>query len=522
MAGRQQELAELHRFLDLAYEGKGSAILISGEAGCGKTRLAKEFLKAITNEAIVLSGWCLSNAAIPYFPFIEAFDSHSSSTEAQLGGYEAQHLKLKSWLTGQEKGNENESFSRQAWKDQTFASVTRELLVLSTQKPVVFFIDDVHWADSASLSLLQYLARAIAYERILMLATFRSEELSGQYDVQSQSLAEILRVMRRENLYKEIKLTGLGKSEVYSIAESMLSGNVSPKLVERLTLETSGNPLFVIESLKMLAEQRGLIQENDLWAAVDEQFGVPDKVKDVILRRLNTLNLEARDVLDAGSVVGDKFDAQLIGAVLDQSPVKVLSILNSISKTRSLVCCEQDWYRFDHPKTREVLYEEISLPLKKEYHLRVAEKLEALKSSNVEVTFGDLAYHYVHSGNKQKTIKYSLEAGKNALLRFSNTEAINLFNYVLDAIGDSNASTEMAVALEGLGDAYDANMQLEEAIKTYRNLASFGGPAKVRALRKAMDCAFFQNSHDILRSLLKEAEECEVNGPFRKCQNSYE
>ena len=245
-------------------------------------------------------------------------------------------------------------------------------------------------------------------------------------------------------------------------------------------------------------------------------------MKDVILRRLNMLNLEARDVLDAGSVVGDKFDAQLIGAVLDQSPVKVLSILNSISKTRSLVCCEQDWYRFDHPKTREVLYEEISLPLKKEYHLRVAEKLEALKSGNVAVTFGDLAYHYVNSGNKQKAIKYSLEAGKNALARFSNTEAIKHFNYVLDTLGDSNDSIERAVALEGLGDAYDANMHLEEAIKTYRNLASFGGPTKVRALRKAMDCAFFQNSHDVLRALLKEVEECEVTDHLETCQNPYE
>jgi tetratricopeptide (TPR) repeat protein len=518
LAGRQQELAELCRSFDLACQGKGSTILISGEAGCGKTRLAKEFLKAMTSEAIVLSGWCLSKTAIPYFPFIEAFDSNSSIRKEQVEVNEVQNLKLKRWLTRKSEGNESESFNRQAWKDQAFASVTRELLLLSTQNPVVFFIDDVHWADSASLSLLQYLARSITYERILLLATYRSEELSGQYDVQSQSLAEILRVMRRENLYQEIKLTGLGKSEVCSIAECMLSGNVSPKLVDRLTLETSGNPLFVIESLKMLAEQRGLIKENDLWTAVDDQFGVPDKVKDVILRRLNMLNLEARDVLDAGSVVGDKFDAQLISAVLDQSPVKVLSILNSINKTRSLVCCEQDWYRFDHPKTREVLYEEISLPLKKEYHLRVAEKLEALKSGSSAVTFGDLAFHYVHSGNKQKAIKYSLEAGKNALVRFSNAEAIRHFNYVLGTLGDSNVCIETTAALEGLGDAYDANMQLEEAIKTYRNLAALGGPTKVRALRKAMDCAFFQNSHELMRVLLKEVETCEVTDHLERAR----
>jgi hypothetical protein len=201
-----------------------------------------------------LSGWCLSNAAIPYFPFIEAFDSHSSSTEAQLGGYEAQHLKLKSWLTGQEKSNENESFSRQAWKDQTFASVTRELLVLSTQKPVVFFIDDVHWADSASLSLLQYLARAIAYERILMLATFRSEELSGQYDVQSQSLAEILR--EREEEFIKKKTDRSGKSGF--IYCSSISGNVSPKLIEQLTLRHLATLLLM--NSKDTCRARGLIR----------------------------------------------------------------------------------------------------------------------------------------------------------------------------------------------------------------------------------------------------------------------
>ena len=510
MAGRRQELRELRRFLDLACEGKGSTILISGEAGSGKTRLAKEFLKATNNEAIVLSGWCLSNAAIPYFPFIEAFDSHSSSNQAQIGDNEIQRLKLKRWLTGQPESNENESSSRQNWKDQTFASVTREILLLSTQKPVVIFIDDVHWADSASLSLLQYLARAIVCERIMLLATFRSEEVSAQLEASNQPLAEILRIMRREDLYDEIKLAGLCQIEVGDIAESMLSGHVSSGLVERLTLETSGNPLFVIESLKMLAEQRGLTQENDMWVTVGEQFGVPDKVKDVILRRLNMLNLEARDVLDAGSVVGDKFDAQLIGAVLDQSPVKVLSILNSISKNKSLVCCEQDWYRFDHPKTREVLYEELSLPLKKEYHLRVAEKLEVLMLAKAPVMFGDLAYHYVNSKNKQKAIKYSLEAGKTALAGFSNTEAIKHFNYVLNALEDSNYSIERVTALEGLGDAYYANMQFEEAIRTYRKLAASDVLVKVRALRKAMDCAFFQNSHDVLRVLLEEVEELEI------------
>ncbi len=514
MAGRQQELAQLNQFLVQARKGKGSTVLISGEAGCGKTRLANEFLKVAKSEATVLSGWCLSNSAIPYFPFIEAFDSHSASNETQVEANEDQNLKLKSWLTMQSSGGEEAGLSRQTWRDQAFASVTRELLLLSTQKPVVVFIDDIHWADSASLALLQYLAKAIVCERILLLATFRSEEIEAHLDSQSQALSEILRILRRENLYQEIKIAGLSLVEVGQIAKSMLTGNVSRKLIERLTAETLGNPLFVIESIRMLAEQRGLIQENNCWTVVDDDFGVPDKVMDVILRRLGALNLEARQVLDAGAVIGDKFDAELIGAVLEQSTVKVLGILNSISKSKSLVCCEQDWFRFDHPKTREALYQEISLPLRREYHLRVAVALEAKRPNQV----ADLAYHFVNSGNNQKAVKYSLDAGKNALARFGNIEAIQHFNYVLKTLEDSRNTAERAVALEGLGDAYYANMSFSEAIKTFKTLAVMDGSTKVRALRKAMECAFFQNASAELKALLKEVEKCEISDRLEKAR----
>jgi tetratricopeptide (TPR) repeat protein len=383
--------------------------------------------------------------------------------------------------------------------------------LLSAQKPVIVIIDDIHWADSASLSLLQYLARIISDERVMLLATFRQEELDSRSDGKNQPLADTLRIMRREDLCHEIKLTSLNQKEVESIAKSMLSGNVSINLVEQLCSESSGNPLFVVESLKMLAERGGLIQDDGSWELVGEQIDIPEKIRDVISSRLNLLNLEAREVLDAGSVVGDKFDARLIGAVIEKSPVKVLSILNSINKNKSLVCCDQDWYRFNHPKTREVLYEEISPPLKKEYHLRVAEKLESLRKDNAVVSSGDLAFHFVNSGNKQKAIKYSLEAGKDALSIYSNTEAISHFKYVIDGLENTDVSMDRAMALEGLGDAYYANMQFEEAIRTYKTLAIFGGLIKVRGFRKAMDCAFFQNAHDELLAILKEVENCEVS-----------
>jgi len=171
LAGRQKEIAELQQFLDSALKGKGSTVLLSGEAGSGKTRLLNEFLKnARKKKVTVLSGWCLSDAAIPYFPFIEAFDSYSLTDEDE-GAPSNQRMGLKSWLVETNQSEANQKFAAstpQVWKDQAFAAVTKELLFLSAKKPVILALDDIHWADSASLALLHYLARQVGSERIFI------------------------------------------------------------------------------------------------------------------------------------------------------------------------------------------------------------------------------------------------------------------------------------------------------------------------------------------------------------------
>ena len=194
--GRKQELNELHQFLDSAIDGCGNTVVISGEAGSGKTRLMIEFLENVKkNDAQVLSGWCLSNASVPYFPFIEAFEPYVSIDNGNL----TQQKELKFAFTELNRDSKN-SISPQIWKDQTFAGITQELLSISTKRPIVLFIDDLQWADSASLSLLHYISRSIEAERILIIATYRKEELaSPNNDISKLSpLLETLRLMGRE------------------------------------------------------------------------------------------------------------------------------------------------------------------------------------------------------------------------------------------------------------------------------------------------------------------------------------
>jgi tetratricopeptide (TPR) repeat protein len=506
LVGREKELNQLNRYLDSAISGEGATIFISGEAGSGKTRITREFLVSAKEKGVqVLSGWCLSNAAVPFFPFVEAFESFLAESESDEV-VNSQRSGLQSWLIGSIQMHEK-GISPEALKDQKFAALAKDLLNISIGKPLILFIDDLHWADSASLALLHYLARTIGSERILILATFRTEELNSLAEGIVNPLLNTLRLMGREDLFSEVKLPNLERTDVSRIAENMLGGNVNELLVNRIASESQGNPLFIIESLKLLFENGSLIKEVDEWQLKVDHLAVPLKIKDIILRRLSNLKSNQRRILDVASVIGDKFDPHLLGSVLEVDSLAVLETLNSIALSKSLVSVEGDYYRFDHAKTREVLYEEILLPLRKGYHERVAERIETLYSNLKEPQVADLAHHYTQGGNLLKSIQYSNAAGKLALEKFSYPEAIRYFTYVLGTLQQDSENSEWKnTALEGLGDAYYASMMFKEATNTFETLAKVESDVKLRVLRKAMEASFFQNDLTHLQELIDESE----------------
>jgi KaiC/GvpD/RAD55 family RecA-like ATPase/tetratricopeptide (TPR) repeat protein len=527
LVGRECELEELQRCLDSAVEGMGTTVFVSGEAGSGKTRLTTEFLSMVKKRGVaVLAGWCLGNAAVPYFPFVEAFDAYFSSgseenlspqhpeigadlRQPELAG--AEGLGITAWLTGPQqigKTGKPSNLSPQVWKDQAFAAVAKTLHSISAQEPIILFLEDIHWADSASLALLHYIARAITSERILVLATYRSEELTADAEGHPHPLVEEMRLMRREDLFKEINLPNLDQNSVSKIAENMIGGSVHPELAEKLSRESRGNPLFIVESLRMLSERKSLVQENDKWRFTGDYLGIPEKLKDIILRRLSALKFSQRRVLDAASVIGEKFDVDLLGAVLSQDSLEVLETLNMIAQSTSLVCVEENFYRFDHEKSREAICEEIPSPLRRGYHAKIAERLENT-SHQGKPPFSDIAYHYAQAGNKEEAAKYALAAGQDALARWSNQEAIKHFIYVVQNISETSENAESRrIAQEGLGDAYYANCMYEEAARIFESIAnSETGKLRLRAYRKTMDAVFRKGGeHARLMGLVKRAE----------------
>ncbi|TRO52735.1 hypothetical protein E2P63_03130, partial [Candidatus Bathyarchaeota archaeon] len=503
-------------------KGKGVTVFVSGEAGSGKTRLVNEFLNITKkNEKLIMFGWCLSNSTLPYFPFIEAFSSNIMGTES--GMILSQPFGMKSWLSENypiEKNEKDRMSIPQVWKDQAFIALTRELLYLSSVKPLILVLEDMHWADSASLALLHYISRAIINEKILVLVTFRSEELGRDAEGHLHPLLETVNLMGREGLYSEIQLANLDQEGIRKIAESMLDGKANQKLVEKLMKESQGNPLFIVEFLRMVSEHGNLIRKNDQLQLSVEKLGMPSKVKEVIMRRIETLRPDQRRVLDVASVIGEKFNPDLVAGVLSNNRLEILEVLNGILKSKSLLRVEEDFYVFDHGKFREVLYQEISSPLKRGYHEAVAEQIENASKGSEEIPLSDLAFHYIQAGNKEKSVKYSLAAGQEALARFSNMEAIKHFKYVLTLIEKIDGSaTEKSIALEGLGDGYYANCMFPDALKTFEELAkSEKVVVKLRAYRKAMDAAWFMENPFIMLQLVEKAEEYAASDPLERAR----
>jgi tetratricopeptide (TPR) repeat protein/archaellum biogenesis ATPase FlaH len=512
IVGREKEMQELQSLLNSAIAGKGKTVFISGEAGSGKSRLSREFLNSAKQRGIaVLAGWCLSNAAVPYFPFFEAFNRFFTdipNEEIDAASDLTQCLKGPN-QPGKVRGMQE--ISPQVWKDQTFVAVSNTLFSIASKRPVILFVDDVHWADSASLALIHYLARVAKSEKALIVATFRSEELTIDSDGRTCPLVETLRMMRRENLYEEIKVATLDKKDVSTLASNMLGGKLQPEFIEKLAKEGQGNPLFVVESLRMLHERDGLVLQQGNWRLTQDKLEIPDKIKDIILQRLSGLTLSQRKTLEGAAVIGEWFDVQLLAFMLGLELSETVETLDTIGRTTSLVFCEGEKYKFDHARSRDAVYEEISPMLRKVYHAKAAEMLED-KRKEGNLSLGDLFYHYSKAGNKEKAVKYALAAGQDALARWSNAQAIEHFTYALQNLPEVH-SEERRTAMEGLGDAYAANGMYKDAVKTFDKLAaSETGSLKLRAIRKATDAAYFLwMASDLLLEYCKKAEELGID-----------
>ena len=472
--GRQPELAVLTAALDEALAGRGQMVMLAGEPGIGKTRLAQELASlAAAKGSIVLRGWCRQQrGAPPYWPWLQGIRAYIKSTGAdqlredmETGAAEISEIlpELSSKLGGLEKPP---ALNQDQARFRLFFSIATFLKNISRRKPLVIVLDDLHWADESSLLLLEFLGQEIADSSLIVVGTFRDVEVTA-----SHPLTQTLGSLVREPSFQRIQLEGFTRQEVGEFVESRSGITVVGAAIGSLHQRTGGNPLFIGEVVSAVGHNE--IRESENWVA-----SIPEALRGAISRNINLLSSASQQILRNASVIGLDIDLALLKAVTSEiTDREFFGGLDEVLGRRIIesLSDEHAGYRFGHALVQQAVYEEIPPMQRAQVHAVVAKALEDLHQHNLVGHAAELAYHFSEAEallGTEKIVRYSLMAGESALEAYGYEDAVahyrrGLATRDIPTSGTESAPDEEAAALLfGLARAQGAigvDAQLEGA-----------------------------------------------------------
>ncbi len=462
--GREAERADLRRLLDQTARGQGALVMIGGEPGVGKTRLTEEAaVEARGRGFFTVVGHCYEmEGTPPYIPFIEAIEyiarvvppenlrktlANAAPEVARLAP-ELRRLFPDLPPPAEVPPEEGRRYLFNALRDF--------LERAARTQPIVFVLEDLHWADESSLLLLEHVAQRQAEMPVLLLGTYRDVELAL-----ARPLARTLQELLRQRLAHDMVLPRLPESAVANLLKAHGPGDPPPRLVSLIYGETEGNPFFVEEVIRHLREQGKLFDAEGRWisdVAVGE-LEVPRSVRLTIERRLERVSEGCRRLLTSAAVIGRNFSFQLLEGLGDLESDALLDAVDEAERSgliQEVSAGRQAGYTFAHELIRQTLISGLSLPRRQRLHLRVAQAIERTYGSNLEPQLGALAAHYRlagAAGDPEKAIDYSLRAGEAAFAVFAYEEAAAGWQGALELMEEQRAHAERrARLLERLGD----------------------------------------------------------------------
>jgi predicted ATPase len=446
--GRRDEWAALRTGFEQAAGGRGLLLCVTGEPGLGKTTLVEGFLEDLSanGQSWSLARGCCSErlaGAEAYLPFLEALDS---LLQGEDGASAAQMMRLlaPTWYVHLAPLTTDDAPESRALAQAREASQERRkrelgvfLQELSRRRPVVVFLEDIHWADPSSVDLLAYLGSKCATLRLLLLLTYRpSDLLRNQHPFGPVKLE-----LQGKGICREIALPFLSRDDFDRYLALIFSGHQFPEeFATVLYARTEGNPLFMVDLLQHLRDRGVIVQQDDRWTLVravpDFQRELPESVRGMIHRKVEHLSAADRQLLMAASVQGPEFDSAVVAHVLGQAAAEVEERLDVLERVNVFVrrIREQTFpdrtltvrYGFVHVLYQNALYAALQPTRKAEWSAATADALSRHHGEKTASIAAELIPLFEAARDHQRAADYCLIAARNAARVFAHHEAVEL------------------------------------------------------------------------------------------------
>jgi len=488
MVGREAVIEDLRAARRRAERGEGSITLVGGESGIGKTFLAEEVGRlALRERFFVVRGACTpvttrpaghdlrAGPLHPFRPFLQGVadrcrEGGDAATERILGPRVAllRHYEpALAALPGAADVPELPVLPPEAAKRRLFELLAETLRRFSDENPTLLVLDDVQWADELSLEFLEYFAAGpLRDQRLLVLATYRSEETEGPIE----NLAALPGV-------RAIQLRRLSDRDVSLIAAEMLATAAPPEPIVRfLAARSEGNPFFAAEYLRFAAAEGLVTRTNGTWvmsssalaeAGLLENLDLPISVKELIERRLKTIAVGERTLVEAAAVLGSSWDGEVAAIVAGTTDAGAERSLKRLQIAHVVEPIGDGKYRFTHDRLRETIYGQIDDRHKKALHLSAVRALETRYSEDeISQHLRELAFHHQVAGQPAEALTYLERAAEQALAKFANVQAVALLKVLLEMVDGARIAVDAnrrAGWERRLGDAYHGLGLMAEA-----------------------------------------------------------
>jgi serine/threonine protein kinase/tetratricopeptide (TPR) repeat protein len=465
--GRQREFAEARALWRKASSGQGQALLISGEPGIGKTRLMHEVVTyAEISGGTSLVGECYAESNAPYSAFTQitrqAFNRFSQNGFDIPDSVLDDLLKLTPDLRHQFPDVQpNPRLDPETEQQRLFENVVTFCYTLAKEFPLLLVIDDVHWADSGTLSMLHHLIRRTQKRPVMILVTYREVELK-----ESRPFNDMLQELNRQRQGSRLKLQRLDLDQTCEMLAAIFATEITPEFLDGIYRETDGNPFFIEEVCRALVDSGAVYYQDGDWHRPPDMadLEIPQGVQVAVESRLAKLPKDHQETLRMAAILGREFCFDILLECLDLDEDTLIEALEAAEEAQMIQEINgvgEVTFSFVHALVPNAIIESVRTLRRRKLHRQAAIAIEKFSPEDYET----LAYQYGEAGDEEQALNYYTQAGERALAAFANQDAEEYFRSALDLVENEQEEAHLMAQL-GISQAHQSKNS--QAIETWR------------------------------------------------------